>query len=221
MRAMKKIQAEWRRIPLSTQIDAVSRLKIEFKQRQVAILVAQAPYLETLKMHSIQRLPRLGQDRPSIDGVPIWPLPIVAAAQASTANPSVPVMYSKLQALDIDLQFAYHHNLAYLCCLPRLSLLYIQNFFLCPRNGDEPLPWPVARATPGLHELQLSSGVAPSYIIVHMLRSCKALFTMHPWTTRGWTIDIFLDLVPSNNSKDHGQETFCLQNVNVVHDSLD
>jgi hypothetical protein len=141
-------------------------------QIELAVLIAQAPNIETLRMEEDHNT-KVGPNQL----VPIWLVPIVEAARSLTSNPNAQIPYARLRTLKINMQRYCSPDIAYLFDLPALRRLHMDGIALQPisLSKAEPLPWPVATATSGVRELELTNVETPAHIVTHMLNSCKAL----------------------------------------------
>jgi hypothetical protein len=171
VRAAQEVEQDWLRFPVLGWPD-IFKIYRDPCQPEIALMVAQAPKLESLVVNCHGK----GRFTPSYRA-PIWLLPMIGAGKVWRTIPKAPNIYERLQTIDVDLQSSCSSDLAYLFCLPKLQRLSMDGLVHKPTEKPEMQlqPWPVPDKISSLRELKLTSVQAPAHIIAHMVRSCKSL----------------------------------------------
>jgi hypothetical protein len=138
---------------------------------ELANLLAHTANVETI---AVEGKWRDGISR--IDVLPLWLYPLIEAAQSIPVEALGGAKYNNLQTLDINLQFQYNSDVAYLFLLPGLRKLRLANIFHSDgRLGPLVDRWPVGAAISSLHTLELPNLRITGDQVVNMINSCKAL----------------------------------------------
>jgi hypothetical protein len=112
-------------------------------------------------------------DNANAKGLPIWLYPITQAAQRASEGIVVGPTYDKLHSLALNMQWVYTPEMAYLFALPNLRRLSLRCMLWS--SNQVPPPWPIAPGSSGVHTLEMNAVDLPEGVIVHMIKSCKAL----------------------------------------------
>lgn len=170
-RSRDETKRHLRQVGLLDWTDVKLLLDHDPAQLEVAIMVAHAPNLESLRMkvwHESELTPN--------DQLPVWLRPIADAGRAFFHRPHDHYSFGRLRTLNIQGQSLCSPDLAYLFCLPRLDRLQLSGVVQeIPLGESKPFPWPVKHGSSSLRELKVTEIEAPAEIIAHMIRSCKAL----------------------------------------------
>jgi hypothetical protein len=183
-RSRDEMRSHLLQIPVLHQDDVEVILGHDVSDLEVAILVAQAPNLEALKMDAFHYGGHRAKKQSSI-----WLRPIVEAGRRISNDPSGHHDFTRLRTINIRGQTLRSPELAYLFYLPRLRRLQIHNLVADSPREAAPFQWPVTYAQSNLRELTLTYVEASATVITHMVRSCKALlaFTCRRWSRGDWT----------------------------------
>jgi hypothetical protein len=117
VRAVKYAAQDWLRFPILGRPD-IPKLCRDPCQLEIAMVVIQAPNLESLAVDCYRKAPFTPSHQ-----APIWLLPIIEAGKLWRTNPEAPNFYWRLQTIDVELRNSCSSDLAHLFCLPRLRRL--------------------------------------------------------------------------------------------------